>query len=214
MKPTPKHYDKACREYEERWKLADDILYDICNKHPGHSEFSEIYAKVFIIGRSYATQIERKIESTGKQPGESIIKLAEHYYDNRDQLQDVCNNLKKIPEPLDIGKLEKIIIEHGRIVDLTKQITKDNHAPHSFASKYLHFHCSTVPIFDNWADECLRNLCPWRDISIPFDMPVGADEIYYKYAMRFWNLYVEMRKQKKNVTVKLLDNLILWWRVD
>jgi len=32
--------------------------------------------------------------------------------------------------------------------------------------------------------------------------------------MRFWNLYVEMRKQKKNVTVKLLDNLILWWRVD
>jgi hypothetical protein len=75
----------------------------------------------------------------------------------------------------------------------------------------MHFHCPAVPIYDGWARECLGSLYRGKDVPKPIELPSGGDEEYYRYAMQFWNLYVEARKHRKNVTVKLLDSFILWW---
>jgi len=49
------------------WGLSNQILYDMCNRHPGHRDQSEILAKVLLIGRVYAAAIERRkvVESPG-----------------------------------------------------------------------------------------------------------------------------------------------------
>ncbi|RJP65796.1 MAG: hypothetical protein C4532_17200 [Candidatus Abyssobacteria bacterium SURF_17] len=211
--PTWEQYDKACREYMERFELADRMLRGICKQHPGHSRYDEIYAKVFIIGRSYATQIERQIPASGQQ-GEAILKLADHYYRNRDALEEIFDTLAEISEPLNEDKLERIVREHARLIELTRRLTRSGNSTRSFVSKYMHFHCPAVPIFDGWADECLRYLYSLREIARPFELPSGADEPYYQFAVRFWNLYVDARKNRDNVTVKLCDNFLLWWWSD
>jgi hypothetical protein len=42
------------------WDLGNDILYEMCEKYPGHDEDNEIIAKIWLIGRSYAAAIERR----------------------------------------------------------------------------------------------------------------------------------------------------------
>ncbi len=39
--------------------VGNGILYDMCKKYPRHNNESEIIAKIWIIGRSYAASIER-----------------------------------------------------------------------------------------------------------------------------------------------------------
>ena len=48
-----------------RWKLANDTLYNLCNKYPLHTNADEIVAKMWLIGRSYAAAIERRTNADG-----------------------------------------------------------------------------------------------------------------------------------------------------
>ncbi len=42
------------------WDLGNQVLYDLCSKHPFHKTPQEIIAKVWLIGRSYAAALERR----------------------------------------------------------------------------------------------------------------------------------------------------------
>jgi len=46
------------------WDLGNKILYDMRRQYPAHNNSSEIIAKVWLIGRSYAAAIERR-KNTG-----------------------------------------------------------------------------------------------------------------------------------------------------
>lgn len=193
----------------DNWALENEILYKMCKDHYFHKDISTINAKVWIIGRTYATGIERMISSSGAQ-GDSLGKLAKHLYKNCTTLDSIFNRLLTITEPLTIAKLKVIVVEHGKFVRLLAKILRENQSARSFASKYIHFHCPAVPIYDRYASGELRRICRWENSYEAFELPKGADEEYYYFAMRFWRLYKKFKESVKSTNARLIDCYLLW----
>jgi hypothetical protein len=101
MKIYLNEYKKACTDYKQNWALLNEILYKMCKDCRFHKNLSAINAKVWIIGRTYATGIERMISSIGAQ-GDSLGQLAKHMYKNRTILDSIFNRLLSIREPFRI----------------------------------------------------------------------------------------------------------------
>ena len=202
-------YKKASADYKDNWALLNEILYKMCKNHYFHKDLSTINAKVWIIGRTLATGIERMISSSGAQ-GDSLGQLARHMYKNRRILDSIFYRLSSIREPLTTPKLKVIVMEHGKFVRLLAEILRDNQSARSFASKYMHFHCPSVPIYDRYANGELRRICRWEDSYELFDLPKGADEEYYYFVLRFWQLYKKIKESVKSTNSRLIDCYLLW----
>ena len=50
------------------WDLGNQVLYDLCKKHPEHTRPDEILAKIWLIGRAYSASIERR-----RNKGEGLV---------------------------------------------------------------------------------------------------------------------------------------------
>ena len=209
MRISWKEYEKALIDYLKNWELQNKILYDLCKKHPHHSDYQTINAKLWLIGRTYATGIERMILSHGEQ-GSSLSQLSRHMHKNRKTLESIFKKLSSIKEPLNPEKLKVIVNEHGRFVEIFSQRLRKNRSARSFASKYLHFHCPAVPLYDKFAAQELRKMFRWNDDFEIFNKPATADEDYYYFIMRFWQLYQQMRDLGKKVNVRFIDCYLLW----
>jgi len=206
-------FDAACRDYAEKWQTIDRTLYELVERNPDHSAWASVAAKVWIIGRTYATGIERKIPTRNTQ-GSSLSQLTEHILARRRTVEPIFRELAKVTEPLTLSKLKTIVVAHGRFVKLLQPIMRRQQSPRSFASKYMHFHCPAVPLYDTYAVGTLRHLYHWREDFEVFDLPTGADEHYAWHVMRFWQLYQDARRAGKQVSVKLLDYYLLWLAED
>ena len=110
-------------DYQKNWKLQNKILYDLCSNHPHHSDFQTINAKLWLIGRTYATGIERMILSHGEQ-GSSLSQLSRHMYKNRKTLDSIFTKLSPIKEPLNRDKLKVVVNEQGRFVKILGQMLR------------------------------------------------------------------------------------------
>jgi hypothetical protein len=139
-----------------------------------------------------------------------MLALCEHVYQHHVQVDEIISRLKEVKEPLDEKKLEIIVREHGRFCHLLAPILRGNRAARSFAAKYLHCHCSAVPIYDSVAVCKLGIVCPWEDRFEVFKRPDDADENYYWFALRFLPFYRAARELRPNVTVRLLDLYLLF----
>lgn len=203
-------YHKAVNNYLQNWDLIDKTLYSLCQKNYAHDSMNNIKAKLWIIGRTYATGIERKIKSNGYQGG-SLSQLAQHINDNKKDVDDILKELKLTCNGLKLTqqKLEKIVPLHGRFVDLIKGITRNNYCPRSFVSKYMHFHCPVVPIYDSFAYRILNKFIRWNSNLTVFDKPKIVDEEYLWFALRFWELYKRASEQVDVERVKYLDYYLL-----
>src|SRR5688500_9902578 len=73
-------YRAAIEEYETVWRALDEALYAVCRLHPGHTDLAGVVAKVYVVGRSYTTQIERHVPSDGTQGG-ALMKVIRHLHD-------------------------------------------------------------------------------------------------------------------------------------
>ena len=211
-----KIYDDACKEREGDWLILDETLYGLCRDNPRHSDIGAVRAKVWIIGRTYATQIERQISSDGSV-GNSMDKLARHLHEHHEMVDGIFDKVRNVREPLEDEEKDflSIVAAHGELVSLIQRqrLLRNNNSPHSFVSKYMHFHCPVVPIYDSNAKRALRKLVPWQPSFDSFKPPSKDDEEYRYFVRRFLELYLEVRKVKSDVTVRLLDIfLLLWWR--
>lgn len=204
-------YDKACADRERDWALQDQVLYDLCKRHPLHGRPGDVKAKLSIVGRSYSTGIERQIKSTGVQSS-SLGQLAQHFLRNHRTVDAIFGRLHATQEPLTPAKLREILSVHGELTAFVASILRKGRTPRSFVSKYMHFHCSAVPIYDSLSSASLRALCQWEDHFLIFELPHGTDEEYAWHALRFWQLYQNARQARENVTVKRLDRFILFLR--
>lgn len=202
-------YSKAKSDYKKHLALTDDVLYELCKRYPNHSKKSDIHAKLCLIGRSYNTGIERQIKSRGGQ-GSALTQLAAHLYNNRKKVDKMFKQLSSVAEPLTVDKLEVIVETHGRFVNLLAKKLRKKRSARSFASKYMHFHCPAVPIYDSIATSVLRSKCRWKDSFEIFNPPKNSDEEYCYFTFRFWQLYLALRKIDKGGNVKLLDNYLIW----
>jgi Protein of unknown function (DUF2934) len=115
-------YSVAVKNYNSTWAKTDEVLYNLCRDNFDHSNRAAVYAKVYIIGRTYATGIERSVPSRGTQ-GSSLSQVAELFYAMRNQLDIIISGLRSIAEPLTPQSLKKIIELHAQLVDLITPIT-------------------------------------------------------------------------------------------
>lgn len=201
-------YRSALADYDRSWRATDEALYELCRRHPNHGDAGAVNAKLWIIGRTYATGIERKIPSNGKQGG-SMSQLAEHLLKHARQADDIFGRLSGLAGPLDPDKLRTILDLHGRFITLVQPVLRQNQSPRSFASKYMHFHCPSVPIIDTFAEAACRKMVPWKKSFCLFDLPANADETYAWYVLRFWQLYQQARASGLEPSVKHLDYYLL-----
>jgi hypothetical protein len=210
-KPRPLdvvQFRSAVDGHAKDWGVTDDVLYELCRNHPGHTALSAVNAKTLLIGRSFASGIERHIKSTGSQ-GSSIGQLADHLQKNSPLVDGVINRLRVLREPLDPRTLSVVVSEHGRFCNLLVQISRDGNVPASFASKYLHFHCPIVPIYDSWVYKQA-----WRRRRAEgleaYEKPVDAHHDYYWYSLCFWQHYTEVRALVPTATVRMVEFYLLW----
>lgn len=203
-------YLKAVNDYLQNWDLIDKTLYSLCQKNYAHDSMNSVKAKLWIIGRTYATGIERKIKSNGYQGG-SLSQLALHLSDNKKDVDGILKELKLTCNGLKFTqqKLENIVSLHGRFVDLIKGVTRKNQSSRSFVSKYMHFHCPVVPIYDSFASQTLTKFVRWNNNLIVFDKPRIVDEDYLWFVLRFWELYKRASEQVDVERVKYLDYYLL-----
>jgi hypothetical protein len=193
------------------WSVLENTLYGLCQQYPGHDNRAGSNAKLWLIGRGLATGIERQIASTGGQ-GSTMLRLCDHVHQNYRHVDEIVSRLRGVQEPLNQDKLRTIVEEHGRFCRFLSLILRRNGSARSFAAKYLHCHCPAVPIYDSVACKNLGKICEWQDTFQVFNLPPEADEAYYWFVLRFWQLYqaVQNRPNRPSVTVRMLDLYLLW----
>lgn len=207
--PRLAQFAEATQFYANNWQATDETLYALCRKLPDHQSRLSINAKLSIIGRSYATGIERKIRTRHYQ-GSALETLGDHVWSCRHRLDSAMQSLRDVCEPLTIEGMSLILKVHGRVLTLIRPALRPRQTPRSFVSKYLHFHCPAVPIYDSVAERELKKLVRWERSLEVIRKPSSADEIYFRFSMRFWSLHELLRSEGAAVTAKLLDNFILW----
>jgi hypothetical protein len=185
------------------------VLYAVCRRHFTHSEIGGVRAKLYLVGRTYATGIERLIRSNDKQGG-AMGLLARYLVDNARKLNPLFSELRGIREPLTEAKLKRILKLHACFVEILRKLPqlREKQFPRAFASKYMHFHCPAVPIMDAFADKALRKRVPKKDSQSW--IPAKADRAYAEFLVRFWQLYDEAQRSKlSKPLVKHLDRWLL-----
>lgn len=205
---SAEQYRQSVKDNKSTWGLLNDALYRLAREHPGHDSQAVVNAKLWLIGRAYATGIERKIPTKGTQ-GSSLAQLAEHLLAHSSELEDIFGPLADIAQPLTTDKLRAIVDLHGRFVSLIRPLCRKKQSSRSFASKYMHFHCPAVPIIDSYAASALRKLVRWQPDLNVFAPPPGRDEEYCWFVMRFWRLYQGALAAGVQPTVKDLDYYLL-----
>jgi hypothetical protein len=201
-------YLASVESHEREWGLLDQTLYRLCDEFPHHTERGAVNAKLWLIGRSFASGVERHIKSSGTQ-GSSLGKMAEHLMAHHEQIDPLVQQLRKFVEPLDPDKLSEIVAIHGEFCKLASRIAHRGRVLASFASKYLHFHAAIVPMYDRFA-----YAQAWRmrrkDGLESFPFPKGGNVDYYWYSLCFWQLYSGLRDTASPVSVRLAESYLLW----
>ena len=111
---------------DELWGIGNDVLYEMCKKYPSHKNESEVVAKIFLIGRSYAASIERSKNDHIYE--KKIPALVYKHGKDIDTALLQCNK----------ENLQQLFSTYDLILRSFHEVSgKWNR---SLASKYLHFH--------------------------------------------------------------------------
>jgi hypothetical protein len=158
------------------WDLGNEVLYQLCRRHPEHHKHDEIAAKVWLIGRSYAAAIER-----GR--GQPTVDGENFYVDT---VAPTIRSARIDRWLAPLGFLKRpdasvVVPAHKRLTDLFAEISGQD--KRSLASKYLHFHFpKAVYIFDERASRGIRLVtAARRQRALPFD---EYDQTYARFYLR------------------------------
>lgn len=203
-------YAKSVAQYDDQYALIDEVLYGVCARYPNHKSRRQINAKVWIIGRTYQTGLERKVKASGRQ-GSALDIATAHMHKNRVVIDEAIDELRELREPLDARSIETIVRVHGVVNRVVSRVRIGRHSARSFVAKYLHFHCPIVPIYDRFAVQSLKRLVRWRRSLDVIPGIKQADFQYRRYALRFLHLYTLMRAAglQPEPTVRRLDRFLV-----
>jgi hypothetical protein len=176
---------QATVHYATTWQSVDTELYDLCRRRPSQRAFADVYTKTAVIGRVYQAGIERAFRGKGDAQSavtQNLIKQADLIDKSLAQLNG---------QSFDRSAAAPIIDLHGRITSGLASCTGGVRLT-SFVSKYLHFHCPIVPIYDSVAAGAIGSYVDWPDVDKVrgplMSLPNGARE-YRNYMAAFVLLY-------------------------
>jgi hypothetical protein len=197
---------QAIRSYEATWKPVDSELYELCARRSSHVDLADVYTKVAMVGRIYEAGVARAWRGEGDPETEVSQVLIE-------QADLIRNGLQRLgSRSFDRQTAAETVELHGHIARAISHRTKGVFLA-SFVSKYLHFHCPTVPIFDSNAQAAIGEFVdqavvgPIRKAMI--QLPEWA-RAYRGFVAAFIVLYERASAETSpKPTVKELDHL-LW----
>ena len=190
----------------DAWSLGNRVLYDLCAACPGHTDDSEIVAKVWLIGRAYAASIER-----ARSGGISSEASNDDFYVSvvapalrRSKLDSHIESVRRL-NSADPARVVAALEAHGYLVQLFKRLT--NKGKRSLASKYLHFHLpEAFFIYDSRAVTAMRRLAPE---PVPVRVPRSADREYAKFVASACGLQRACEKLGIQATPRQIDRILL-----
>ena len=196
----------AMTNYRETWQVVDSELYDLCRRRPGQRDFADVYGKVAVIGRVYSAGIARSSRAQGDRETEVARGLIEQAALIEGTLHDLGGR------QLDRATAGEIIGLHGRVTRGLCSHTGDRWLT-SFVSKYLHFHCDIVPVYDSLATKAIGQFVNWGIVSrvrTSIAEPEGRVPVYYNFVTAFLVMRERIAAETSiPATVKDVDYL-LW----
>ncbi len=187
------------------WDLGNQVLYDLCSKHPHHKSCQEITAKVWLIGRSYSAALERRKNKKANSNGDffyediAIPEIQKHKIDR--WIKPLGHN----------SKPEEIVEAHSKLTEIFFKITKLE--KRSLASKYLHFHKPKLFfIYDSRAKNAISKITPRSPKQLPVVSPKNQfDGEYLKFYRRcLWlNNYLQAKLGCK-LSPRHIDKVLLF----
>ena len=187
---------------QSAWDLGNQTLYDLCRKHPDHRSVDVIVAKMWLIGRSYASSIERRRDSHS-------VKGDDFYLDTvgprikRAGIDSWFDAVRELRRP----NLSVVVPAHKRLTDLFREIS--GLEMRSLASKYLHFHFPrAVYIYDERAGRAIRLMNPrLRMKTSAYDR---YDRAYARFVQGCATAHDEIEQLLgRTVTPREVDNVLL-----
>jgi hypothetical protein len=137
---------RAIESYEVGWKSVDEELHELFRRRPSHRDYSDVYTKVVMIERVYRAGVLRAFKGDAKAKAE--ITVARELVAQADVLE---GHLAALADQTLNRKTALQIVElHGWITASLAPSAGDVWLT-SFVSKYLHFHCPIVPVYDSKA---------------------------------------------------------------
>ena len=117
------------------WDFSNRILYDLCSKHPEHTNLDIVLAKILLIGRVYSAAIERRRRAEAANDDFYISKVGPNVM--KSDIDRWIERARAV-EPDAGGAFDVMIKVHEQTTDLFREIS--GLEKRSLASKYLHFH--------------------------------------------------------------------------
>ena len=196
----------AIKSYEASWKPVDSELYGLCRRRDSHRDFADVYTKTASVGRIYQAGLSRAWRGDGDPETEVTRVLIE-------QADLIEHGLERLKDRVfDRQTAAEIVELHGHIARAISHRTKEVFLA-SFVSKYLHFDCPIVPIYDSRAQAAIgryvdqKVVHPIRQAMI--QLPEWA-RVYRNFVAAFVVLYERAYAETTlEPTVKELDHL-LW----
>jgi hypothetical protein len=203
------HFRASEAEYASEWSIVYETLRKLCRRYPNHMSRDAVAAKVWIIGRTYATQIERGVKSLGGQ-GSALDQVATAIHRKCRTLDDLISRIPDHREAvLDDAVVAACIHAHGGLSEILRPITTGR-TPRSFVSKYLHFHRPIIPIYDSVATNALSKILRWQS---EFDCPsLGGreDPTYRQFVLHMRQLNGLAIRSGLKPSVRALDCYLMY----
>jgi hypothetical protein len=189
---------------ESPWDLTNEVLYNLCRKHPGHCERPAVLAKILLIGRSHAAAIERRKNKTVANEDFYLLSVAPEIMKSG---IDRWIARAKTVKLSDSRAFDEMVDVHAKTTELFQRIS--GLEKRSLASKYLHFHVPQLFfIFDSRSVHGLRNL---GDIVGRAKKSDGSGDNEYR---KFVEKCLGLRRQcwqrfNLRLSPRQIDNLLL-----
>ena len=159
--PLNARFVKSALERQSAWDLGNQTLYDLCRKHPDHRSVDVIVAKMWLIGRSYASSIERRRDSQSAKGDDFYLDIVGPRM-KRAGIDKWFDDIRGLRRP----NLAVVVPVHKRLTDVFREVS--GLEMRSLASKYLHFHFPrAVYIYDERAGRAIRLMKPRLRMRLP-----------------------------------------------
>lgn len=216
---------KDIRDYLQRvgdwnatWAAYDEPLRAACDKYPRHDRLDGVIAKVGLVQRAYEAGLERHVRRRAEN---AIVVVARALHQARHRIDPEVRYLRRVVgngKQFDAARLAATLTVHASVLKVIQKKTRGGNAPRSFVSKYLHFHCAGVPIFDERARKMMghREWYGWRETSRrvdvrALDVPRAADPQYARYLQQFLAMWNDARESGIRPNVRSLDAYLVSW---